>query len=370
VSVPTGLAMFPLATPDITMFQLPADNVAFFFVGVGAVVLIFVIATIFKNKGRIPALNEGYTPARSRKRGISAFSLRRIAHGIGLDREQTKMLEFILRNDKVTNPKKSLDSPDLMDQHFKRAYWLIERTSISEEELNHRLAVLFSIRNIMETYFDAIAIDSTREIPEGAAAMLVMGDANYHTRILSVQGESLVVEHPADGRGSPVSIPKGAKIGLTFFVKAKGFSASTRVLGLMETMNRRIVKLTHSDKVKKLSNRRFRRRRTAISTSFYLVHMETRNRQKKLIVDKRQFVGSIMDISVGGCSIKTGSPIKAGYKLKIEFTQDDSLTVAALGEVLRTNRTGHNTVMHVKFLKIPRKSLNFINALVYEYAYN
>jgi hypothetical protein len=34
---------------------------------------------------------------------------------------------------------------------------------------------------------------------------------------------------------------------------------------------------------------------------------------------------------------------------------------------LRTNRTGVNTVMHIKFLKVPRKGLNSINAIVYEY---
>jgi hypothetical protein len=53
--------------------------------------------------------------------------------------------------------------------------------------------------------------------------------------------------------------------------------------------------------------------------------------------------------------------------LKIEFTREDDSIVAALGEVLRTHRAGTDTIMNSKFVKVPRKSLNSINAMVYEY---
>jgi len=87
----------------------------------------------------------------------------------------------------------------------------------------------------------------------------------------------------------------------------------------------------------------------------------------EMTMDKRRFAGNIMDISIGGCSIKTAVPVNNGQKLKIEFTREDDSIVAALGEVLRTNRTGTDTILNIKFLKVPRKSLNSINAMVYEY---
>jgi hypothetical protein len=74
-----------------------------------------------------------------------------------------------------------------------------------------------------------------------------------------------------------------------------------------------------------------------------------------------------MDISVGGCSIKATVPVTSGARLKIEFTQS-SVTVAALGQILRTNQSGVSTIAHVKFLRVPRRSMNAINAFVYEYA--
>jgi len=374
MNLPASFATFPLQAVDLSFFQLQEERLALeamiFLIGVGVVVAVMVVITILKNKGKLSALSEGRVSVKRRRRGFSAFALHRIAGDIGLDRDKTKMLEFVLRNDNVTDPARSIDSPDLMDRHFKRAYRLIEKTSISEDEMNSRLSVLFATRNIIENYTDTVTISSTRQIQENTSAMIILGDNNYPTKIISSQGEVLIVEHPGNNKGGYASIPKGSKITLAFFTKSsKGFSVASRVIDSMETMNRRIMKLAHSGKIKKLSSRRFRRRQTVISTGFYLVGLETIGR-KRLIVDKRQFVGSIMDISAGGCSIRTGTPIKPGQKLKIEFTQEDDFTVAALGEVLRTNRTGYNTVMHIKFLKIPRKSLNFINAMVYEYAEN
>jgi len=86
-----------------------------------------------------------------------------------------------------------------------------------------------------------------------------------------------------------------------------------------------------------------------------------------MVVDTRKFSGNILDISIGGCSIKSAAPITANQRIKIEFTREDHSIVVALGEVLRINRAGANTIMHVKFLKVPRKSLNSINAMVYDY---
>jgi hypothetical protein len=96
------------------------------------------------------------------------------------------------------------------------------------------------------------------------------------------------------------------------------------------------------------------------------VYVEGGGKKQRLTVDKRRLSGNIMDISVGGCSMKTNASIQSGARLKIEFTQGD-IIVAALGQVLRTNRTGINTILHIKFLRVTRKSMNLINAFVYEY---
>ena len=54
--------------------------------------------------------------------------------------------------------------------------------------------------------------------------------------------------------------------------------------------------------------------------------------------------------------------------MKIDFMYGDSPSINALGQVLRVNRGGIYTTIHVKFFKIPRRSQNLVNAIVFEYA--
>jgi hypothetical protein len=116
------------------------------------------------------------------------------------------------------------------------------------------------------------------------------------------------------------------------------------------------------------NQRRFRRRQVVLPSSFYMVRLEEFGRQKKtkLVVDKRRLTGNIMDISAGGCSIKTTASVTAGMRLKIE-TAVNGNSIAALGQAISTNRSGISTVLHIKFLRVPARPMNVINALAYEY---
>jgi hypothetical protein len=66
--------------------------------------------------------------------------------------------------------------------------------------------------------------------------------------------------------------------------------------------------------------------------------------------------------------MKTISSIQVGSRLKIDIDYSNELLISCLGQVLRTNRKGlAGTILHIKFLKVPRKALNAINALVFGY---
>jgi hypothetical protein len=175
------------------------------------------------------------------------------------------------------------------------------------------------------------------------------------------------VETPQNALGSHIKIPKGNKVSAIAFTRSnKGFAFESRCLGYAPIQGQQALLLAHSNQLKFLSKRRFRRRQTAISGNLYFVNVEGSGRKQRLIVDKRRLIGNIADISVGGCSVKSKSPIQVGSRLKIECTLGDS-NVAALGQVLRTNRVGVATVVHIKFLRVSRKSMNTINAFVYEF---
>ena len=370
-----ALNMFFLQV-NLRDFQAPAKSSGYsllFLAGIGLVIIILLLLNYFKNSTRIETLNRTSADAHGQRK-YSVFTFRRIAANLGLDKEQTNMLEFVLKCDDVSDLVRSFESPVLLDRHFKKAFRLIEKTSISHDEMNNRLSVLFATRNIIENKSDSLSTTSTREIPENTAAVMAVGETSYPILVISSRGDSLVVETPLDNTGEPLYLPNGSMVRLSFFPgSGKGFSVDSRVLGSTESFDgRHVLQLVHSGQIKKLSQRHFRRRQTVITTAFYFVSEEGGKGKKdvKMTVDKRRFTGNIMDISSGGCSIKTDVPVNSKQKLKIEFTREDDSIIMALGEVLRTSQSGTDTIMNIKFLKVPRKSLNTINAMVYEYTDN
>jgi len=297
---------------------------------------------------------------------FARLALHRMGRDIGLNGEQIKMLDFVFRTDQVLDPEKSIVTPALLDRHFRRAYRVIEQTSKTDAEVQYRHAVLFSTRNMLESNVSG-GISSTRQLKDDTSVILNNGKEKYEVLILSTTGENLALECPQNALGSSVKLQKGTRLSALLFTKNnKGFSFETHVTGYTTVHGRNALLVAHSNKLKFLSQRRFRRRQMVIASNLYLVYVEGSGKKQRLIVDKRRLTGNIADISVGGCSIKAKAPIQVGARMKIEFTQGD-YSVAALGQVLRTNRAGMVTIVHIKFLKVSRKSMNIINAFVYEY---
>jgi hypothetical protein len=363
--------MYPLQAGDINVFggafkgKTNPNDIIWFFAIAGILVMGVILLNVFKGKGRSgPA---GKNSGTSGPRAFSGFTLHRLTSNLGLDREQVKMLEYVMRSGGVSDPERFLNTPELVDKNFKRTYRLIERTASNDDDLNERLSVLFAVRNIIDVNFRGSSATSSRQIPEKVPAVLTIDGVNYPVQVISAKGDTLAVDNPKRAAGSLLHPSRGSKATLAFYTKTtKGLLIDTRVMGSAEVNDVPVLQLAHSGQVKKLSARRFRRRQIIIDTGFYFVSTDAKT--KKSVVDQRRYGGKIMDISIGGCSIKTISTVTTGQRLKVEFLHNDDTTIAALGEVLRITRTGVNAAIHVKFLKVPRRSLNSINAMVYEYS--
>jgi hypothetical protein len=361
--------MLPLQSYQMNQFwkqsNQQSNDAQYFAIGIGIVVIGLILLNVFKDKFQ-PKVG-GKHVATTGPRRFSGFTLHRLTNDMGFNREQVKMLDYVLRSGAVNDPERLLRDPSLVDRHFKRTYRLIEKTSSSDEELNERLLVLFSARNLIDAHFQKNATTtSSRQIPEKTPAVLTIDKVNYPVKVLSARGDTLLVENPQRSAGSRIYPASGSKASLALYTKSsKAFSVETRVLGSTETADGPALQLAHSGQVKKLSARRFRRRQVIIDTGFFFVYPDSKT--NKMIVDKRRNAGKIMDISIGGCSIKTTTQVNQGQRVKVEFIHNDGSTIAALGEVLRISHSGINTIIHAHFLKVPRRSLNSINAMVYEY---
>jgi len=298
---------------------------------------------------------------------FSGFAFRRMVRNLGLDDEQVKMLDYVFKTDGVIEPEKSINSPALLDRHFRRAYRVIEQSSRSEQEAQERLSVLFSTRNILENNMIG-GLSSTRQLKDELTLTLNYDRGKINVNLINAKTEHLTVEAPKNVLGSLIKIPRGTRLSVLFFTRSnKGFSFETRVIDYSSVNGQPVLQLAHSNQIRFLSKRRFRRRQALIACFFFLVYVEGSGKKQRFVVDKHRFTGNITNISVGGCSIKTTAPVKVGARFKIEFTQGDT-KVAALGQIIKTNRTGASIIIHVKFLKLSQKSMNIINAYAYEYA--
>ena len=341
----------------------PRQIIIFLVAIIGLVIVVIIINNSRKGTSNTKG---GAKAAPGPKRLFSIFTMHRISKNLGLNHEQSKMLTFVFKLDAVADPEKSANSPALLDRHFRRAYRVIEQTSGSDEEAQNRLAVLFSTRNRLENTSSG-GFASTKQLNDETSVVFTIGKEKHNVHVVSAKGENLAVECPKTVLGSQVKLPRGEKITVLVFTKNnKGFSFETKIVGYSTTHGHPTILLAHSNQMKLLSQRRFRRRQTLIACFINMVYVEGSGKKQKLKVDKRRISGNIADISVGGCSIKTTAAVQGGVRIKLEYTQGDK-NVAALGQVLRTNRTGMNTIAHVKFLKVSRKSMNLINAYVYEY---
>jgi c-di-GMP-binding flagellar brake protein YcgR len=317
----------------------------------------------------ISALRKGASGSKKGSSKISFFFImRRLINDIGLNHEQAKMLKFIFKTDDVSDPQRSLVSPALLDQHFRRAYRLLDQPSDNNEETQHKLAVLFSIRNILENAAVGI-ITSTRQIKEETKLIMSHNKDKFNVTVhSSVKNEYLSVDAPKNVLGSRIKMAKGAKVNVLFYSKNnKSYSFETSVVNYATLHGHNILQLAHTNNISFLSKRRFRRTQTLIACFMFLVYTEVNGKKQRLVVDKRRISGNIVDISIGGCSVKCTIPVRVGVKFRIEFTQGED-KVSALGQVLRTNKTGIYHVIHIKFLRLTQKSMNQINAFVYDFA--
>ncbi len=371
-----SLFLYPLQLVDFTDFAVDdstSNKHAIIFLIVFPV-FVAIIVLVNKFAKKMPsdvgiAKKSGKTAAKAEVSfGLfSGFALRRIAREIGLNKEQTKMLDFVLRTDQVSDIERSINSSELLDRHFRRAYRVLESAAGTDEDKQNKIAVLFSTRNKLETNVSS-GLESTKQLKENSAVIVTDEKGRHNLSVISASSDYLALECPENALGSPIKVPKGTVINAIVFIKNnKGFSFSSKVAGYSSVRGHSALLINHSNKLNPLSQRRFRRRQAVIAANLYLVYVEGSGKKQRLIVDKRRLSGNIADISVGGCSINVKAAVQVGSRLKIEFAQGTS-SVAALGQVLRTNKAGMATILHIKFLRVSRKSMNTINAFVYEFS--
>jgi c-di-GMP-binding flagellar brake protein YcgR len=89
-----------------------------------------------------------------------------------------------------------------------------------------------------------------------------------------------------------------------------------------------------------------------------------------MVQASRRLLGHLLDISAGGCSISSLTPLPAGSLCKVEFEIRRQNRIVVFGKVmrLRGQQSERGGVMHLMFTSVSSQHLNQIYSFVYDYA--
>ncbi|MCK5201648.1 MAG: PilZ domain-containing protein, partial [Spirochaetales bacterium] len=159
-----------------------------------------------------------------------------------------------------------------------------------------------------------------------------------------------------------------------FFWKhnGQGYSFSSKVSGYNNIRGVPSLFLQHSRSIQQAQQRKYRRKPLGRPAYFYPIRIITsgfgRNQKRKAVVDTSAgILGTIIEISAGGCSMRASYPLGAGELLKIEFEASDGEKIIVFGKnksIKRIKPMG--AVMHIMFTKVSQKNINSINSYIYD----
>jgi c-di-GMP-binding flagellar brake protein YcgR len=351
----------PGNTPSSIMISFVAV-----FAGVALLILIAAIVNR-RNRPRTAVEEEAYSR--------SAF--RRTAKAFGLPPAHLAMLEDLVRACKVKQPTMIFRSSGLLDDTLKKGLYSLQNArNISPEEREKRAAIIFQIKQIVErSSARATVLKSTIVLKPGQMLTITPeGRAPFASKLVSNMKDFLTVASPPAAR-SDSRWMRGTRLTVYLWRDGDaGYSFQSKVLGYDTVKGISCVLIQHSRTLRREQRRRNRRREIARACFFYPIRIvevpEGRKVQRKASVERSmRGLGTVIDLSAGGCAIQTLRPLEKGRLVLVEFDIDRRAPIRAFGKVMsihqQANRSGS---MHIMFTKVTRQHLNRISEFVYDFS--
>ena len=197
----------------------------------------------------------------------------------------------------------------------------------------------------------------------------------YTMKVVSNMRDMLCLSAPHNRAGHDFRWRKGTRLRAHFWRDSDaGYSFQTKVLGYDTIKGKICVLIQHSKTLRREQKRKFRRRPLEKPCFFYpiqIMEMGTgRKKKRRAVVEQsKRHLGTVADISGGGCSINSLNPLLQGQLIKIEFEFERGTRIAVFGKIKRFGKNKvRGGVMHVMFTKVSGRYLNRIYSYVYNYA--
>jgi c-di-GMP-binding flagellar brake protein YcgR len=328
----------------------------------GVVILILIGALVSRSRG-------GRTPEEMQR--YSRHLFRRASKSMGLTTVQADTLERLVEATKIRQPFLVFSSPGLLDDVLRRGLYSIEanRTG-SEEEREARKSIIFGIKQAIERNARrGTMLRSTHLVKPGqVVAVGTEAGGKYQSRVVSNMKDFLTILAPAaDG----ARWPRGTPVDIYFWREGDaGYTFRSKVLGYDTVKGSSCVLVQHTKTLRKEQRRRARRKALMRACFYYPVRITDAGGQRRAIIEHNlRGLGTVVDLSTGGCAIQTLSPFEPGRLVMVEFDIERKTPIRAFGKVRGVRRQGtRGGVMHVMYTRVTRQYLNRICEFVYDFS--
>jgi c-di-GMP-binding flagellar brake protein YcgR len=307
----------------------------------------------------------------------SSAVFRRMARTYGLPQAHAEMLENLVRACKVKQPTLVFTSAGLLDDTLKKGlYSLQSARGVSEEEREKRAALIFQIKQIVERNSRrGASLKSTTLLKPGQVLTITPKSGSpFASRLVSNMRDFLTVSTPQGAAGIDTRWMRGTPLSVYLWRdNDAGYSFESKVLGYDSVKGISCVLIQHSRTLRREQRRRNRRREIMRACFYYPIRIsevhEGRKIQQRASVERSmRSLGTVIDLSAGGCAIQTLTPPDRGRLVMVEFDINTKAPVRAFGKVVSVRRQkGRGGSMHVMFTKVTRQHLNRISEFVYNF---
>ncbi len=338
------------------------------------VVAVFLILLVF---GSLAARRRGRRLSPEQQRRYNRFVFARMAQEIGLQKSQVETLEHLVKACKVMQPFLLFSNPGLLDDVLRKGIYSLQKNpQLSEEEREKSLAQIFEIKQLIERNSKrGVGIRSTALLRPGQRMVIATeAGGQYTTQVVSNMKDMLAAAIPGNASGQEIRLPKGTMLKASFWREGDaGYGFETKVLGYDTVKGVSCLLIQHSKTLRREQRRKHRRRPLERPCFFYPIQIVESagggNRKQKAVVQSNQKrLGTLLDISAGGCSISSRNPLPVGNLVRVDFDLERGNTITAYGKVRRFREDRQRgRVIHIMFTRVSGQHLNRIYSYVYNY---
>ena len=302
----------------------------------------------------------------SQKNKISSYAdIKNFCAKFKLSQKEQALLWKIFKKYHIVNIFYTIKDYENLSRYFK-SYYIEKKSEFSDDDEEVFFSLLFNIEKICS---GINVIKSTKSIPQKTKLFYINNHGVKFSFDLEENTKSFMFLKPSEQFIRETHKPEETeKILFTFTSETKmQYGFISRIIRYRRTQDGNLqLIISHPNILYKQIKRNFKRRLTSKTVEFSSAKIS--ENKKDFIFGEKQYFAKVTNISAGGLCLVTDLPIKQNQFLKINLSPFD-IQETVIGKIISTRNTikkGYYN-LHIKFVKISKKSQNKIQRTVFGY---